>query len=241
MKQFGLKPNEITMSSMINAHAQAKDVHGAMQLYEEMKQLGLKPNESIIGSMINAHAQAKDVQGAMQLYEEMKQFGLKPNEITTSSMINAHAQAGDMQGAMQLYEDMKQLGLKPNLIIMNSLLKSIVISRTVGLSQVSEFFAEFAQHGLKPDSHTYFQLLLACKKTGGAKQAYIWFDELLQNGVEPIELLCNMLTNAVGEQRSVSSHLACVCNSGYVLADSESTRPVGSKPSRRPPSGEKIA
>ena len=69
------------------------------------------------------------------------------------------------------------------------------------MPRIHSLLADFEHYGLKPDSHTFFQLLLACKKTRNPQQAYAWFDQLLSLGVEPIELLCGVLRDTVGVQR----------------------------------------
>ena len=87
MEALKLAPDEITMSALINAHAQAGDTAGAVLYYEKMEALKLAPNEITMSALINAHAQAGDKAGAVLYYEKMEALKMAPNEITMSTLL----------------------------------------------------------------------------------------------------------------------------------------------------------
>ena len=73
--------------------------------------------------------------------------------------------------------------------------------------------------------------------TRNTRQAYAWFDQLLSLGIEPIELLCNVLTQTVGVQRSVrappSSLPMSIRLTDASVAGSKSTKRAVIKHSRK--------
>jgi len=97
----------------------------------------------------------------------------------------------------------------PNIFTINTLLKAVVASRPGSLAQVDALLSQVRNMDsgeLKLDSHSYFQLLLACKKEVLPERAIQVFDELLANGVEPIQLLCNVLTQTIGHAEFNAYH-----------------------------------
>ena len=83
----------------------------------------------------------------------------------------------------------------------NTALKAVVASRGFTWAQVQDVVAKMSIAGVAPDSHTYFQLLLACNKLHMPDEAERQFDALLAAGVEPIQRLCGVLSSAIGDHR----------------------------------------
>ena len=156
------------------------------------------PDCMSFNALIDSYAQVGDVSEAQRCLAQMKALGLQPDQVSMSALINACAQAKDVAGARQALEKMKALGLQPNQISMSALIKAQVGVRSVDMRAVLATLEEMRSSGLSPNSHTYFQLLLACKKTRDCTQAYQWFDELLTAKIEPIELLCSVLRDTAG-------------------------------------------
>ena len=190
------------MNSVINAYAQAKDVEGAERVLGQMREMGLHPDEVTMSSVINAHAQAKDAKGAERVLGQMREMGLQLNEFTKSSVINANAQAKDAEGAERVLGQMREMGLRPNAVTMSSVLKAQVAASHGSelLPRLLKTLQSMEELGIEPNSFSYFQLLLGCRKTRNREQAIKWFDQLLLAGVEPIDLLCNVLTQTVGKK-----------------------------------------
>merc|ERR1719199_867437 len=108
--------------ALVKGFAQRKEVHRAMEFYEEMRGDPMTCNLVTYNPLIDACARVGDVSKAAKLFKDMCERGVDPDLITYSTVIKAYAVQGDLEQAIQLFTLMRKRGIKPDAILFNSIL-----------------------------------------------------------------------------------------------------------------------
>ncbi|KAL1220661.1 Pentatricopeptide repeat-containing protein [Cardamine amara subsp. amara] len=110
MCRSGIKPDEVTMLSVISACANlgALDIAKWVHLYTHIN--GLKSVLPINNALINMYAKCGGLDAARDVFEKMP----TRNVVSWSSMINAFSMHGEGSDALNLFAQMKQENLEPN-------------------------------------------------------------------------------------------------------------------------------
>ena len=77
MKDVGLRPNEVTYTSLIDLFVKQNDPEGAFELLREMKNFGLRPNEVTYNVLIELYINNNDLEMAGNVFDNRLQFHLK--------------------------------------------------------------------------------------------------------------------------------------------------------------------
>ena len=158
-----------------------------------------------MNALIDAHAKTSDKAGAVHYFELLTRqpYNLTPTVVTMNALIDAHAKTSDKAGAVHYFKLLTKqpYNLTPDVVIFGSLFKAMVNRRhrkEVVFADFDVLFSEMKRYKIEPHKYIYGQLLLACKYFNLPKQAYIWFDELLNAGIEPTKMLCGVMEEIIG-------------------------------------------
>jgi len=122
-----LKPTERAPSGalhtvLIRGFAQRKEMHRALQVYEEMKKHGVPATLVTFNTLIDACARVGDMTRASELFNEMVVEAVDPDLITYSTMIKGCCVQGDLERALQIFGTMQRKGIRPDAVLFNSIL-----------------------------------------------------------------------------------------------------------------------
>jgi len=121
-----------------------------------------------------------------------------------NAIIQAHAIVKDKDGALSYFNDLiLNFHLKPNARTLNILLQSHIRSgATIEYKEVKKVLELFPYYDVPKDSHTYMQLLLACKYNKSVRirtrLACRTFDNLLTDNIIPPYYLIDVFKDTVG-------------------------------------------
>ncbi|WVZ50870.1 hypothetical protein U9M48_002080, partial [Paspalum notatum var. saurae] len=150
MQECGVRPDEITVLSVISACAnlgsldKARWIHGFIENNELTKIL------RICNALIDMLAKCGGIDLALNIFNEMPQ----KNVITWTSMITAFARHGDGKSALGLFEQMKNEGVEPNEVTFVNLLHACCHAGLVDEGRLL-FRSMVEQYRIKPRHEHY--------------------------------------------------------------------------------------
>lgn len=80
MRARGLEPSVPTWSALLNAYADSRQPHRAVEALQGMRRQGLTPSVQVYGALAKAFAGSGDWRRALQVIERMEGDGVAPNE-----------------------------------------------------------------------------------------------------------------------------------------------------------------
>ncbi|CAN6465497.1 unnamed protein product [Victoria cruziana] len=110
MKRSSIKPNEVTMVSVISAAAQLGDAKIASGILDYMRSWRLEMPAFVANALIHMHAKCGDLENACIVFNRMTNRDV----ITYTAMINALADHGRGHDALDIFSKMRRNGIKPN-------------------------------------------------------------------------------------------------------------------------------
>lgn len=112
MQEFGLKPDQVTMLSIISACANLGALNQAKQIHIYADKNGFQKALPINNALIHMYAKSGSLAGAVEIFGQMS----KKDVISWTSMIHAFGIHGDAAGALKLWNQMKDENVQPNWI-----------------------------------------------------------------------------------------------------------------------------
>lgn len=137
---------------LIRGFAQRKEMHRAMQVYDEMKQQGVPATLVTFNTLIDACARVGDMSRSAGLFSEMIAGGVEPDLITYSTAIKGYCAQGDFDHALQLFGLMQRKGIKPDAVLFNSILDGCAKRQMRGLTE--SVLADMEVAGIAPSNIT---------------------------------------------------------------------------------------
>ncbi|KVI00997.1 Pentatricopeptide repeat-containing protein [Cynara cardunculus var. scolymus] len=110
MLSFGVKPDQVTMLSVVSACANLGALDHAIQIQSYIDENGFCGALPVNNALIDMYAKCGDLKRARGVFARMH----RRNVITWSSMIGAYAVHGDAVKALELFHEMKTQKIKPN-------------------------------------------------------------------------------------------------------------------------------
>lgn len=110
MKQHGIKPDQVTMLSVISACARLGALDQAKQIHQFVDQKGLGRALPINNALIDMYAKCGSLEEAKEVFSQMR----RKNVISWTSMVSAFAVHGDVDNALKYFQQMKLDKVEPN-------------------------------------------------------------------------------------------------------------------------------
>nr|XP_043621750.1 pentatricopeptide repeat-containing protein At4g14820 [Erigeron canadensis] len=110
MLSLGLKPDQVTMLSVISACASLGALDHAIKIHTFIDKNGFSGDLRVNNALIDMYAKCGELERAIGVFGRMH----RRNVITWSSMIGAYAVYGDALNALNLFREMKTQNIEPN-------------------------------------------------------------------------------------------------------------------------------
>lgn len=191
MLDRGVKPDNVTFSTLISCARMNNLPNKAVEWFERMPSFGCDPDALTYTSMIDAYGRAGNVEMAFGLYDRARneKWRIDPNAFST--LIKLYGTAGNFDGCLNVYEEMKAIGVKPNMITYNNLLDTM--GRAKRPWQVKTIYKEMTDNGLSPNWNTYASLLRAYGRARYGEDALSVYREMKEKGMQLSVTLYNTL------------------------------------------------
>ncbi|CAN1753097.1 Pentatricopeptide repeat-containing protein At4g16390, chloroplastic [Linum perenne] len=161
MIQRGVRPDNVTFSTIIGCANLSRLPDKVVEWFERMPSFGITPDNFTYSTMIDAYGRIGDVEKALNLYDRARTEKWKLNIVTFSTLIKIYGISGNYDGCLNVYEEMKALCVKPNVVTFNTLLDAM--GRAKRPWTVKTIYKDMIDNGITPTFPTYAALLRADK------------------------------------------------------------------------------
>ncbi|KAG5011515.1 hypothetical protein JHK86_023776 [Glycine max] len=191
MLQRGVKPDNITFSTLVNCASVSGLPNKAVVLFEKMSHFGCEPDGVTCSAMVYAYARTNNVDKAVNLYDRAKAEKWSLDAVTFSTLIKMYSMAGKYDKCLEVYQEMKVVGVKPNVVTYNTLLGALLRSKKH--RQAKAIYKEMKSNGVSPDFITYASLLEVYTRAQCSEEALGVYKEMKGNGMDITADLYNKL------------------------------------------------
>lgn len=115
MEEFGVKPDVITFSTIMNAWSSAGQMDKCQEIFDDMVRSGIEPDIHAFAILAKGYVRSGDPGRAEAVLASMSAFEARPNVVIFTTVISGWCSAGRMDLAMRIYEKMCETGASPNL------------------------------------------------------------------------------------------------------------------------------
>ncbi|CAN4126991.1 unnamed protein product [Withania somnifera] len=191
MLERGVKPDNVTFSTIISCARQCNLPEKAIEWFEKLPSFGCEPDDVTYSVMIDAYGKAGNVDMALCLYDRARTEKWRIDAVTFATLIRIYGAAGNFDGCLNVYEEMKALGVKPNMAVYNSLLDAMGRARRPW--QAKNIYGEMLSNGFQPSWGTYASLIRAYGRSRYSEDALKIYNEMKEKGLELSVVLYNTL------------------------------------------------
>ncbi|XP_060183866.1 pentatricopeptide repeat-containing protein At4g16390, chloroplastic [Lycium barbarum] len=191
MLERGVKPDNVTFSTIISCARQCNLPEKAIEWFEKLPSFGCEPDDVTYSVMIDAYGKAGNVDMALSLYDRARTEKWRIDAVTFATLIRIYGSAGNFDGCLNVYEEMKALGVRPNMTVYNSLLDAM--GRAKRPWQAKNIYAEMISNGFEPSWGTYASLIRAYGRARYSEDALKIYKEMKEKGLELSVVLYNTL------------------------------------------------
>ncbi|KAJ4958190.1 hypothetical protein NE237_025301 [Protea cynaroides] len=211
MSFSGIKPDLVTVSSVLGAFLQIGTIEEAERLFREIE----KRDQVCWTTMIVGYSQNGKEEDALTLFNEMLLDDIKPDGFTISSVVNVCARLASLDRGKVLHGKTILLGLEDDLLVSSALVDmyskcgdttdawivfKMMPSRNVvswnaiivgyaqnGLDQEAlGLYQRMLQEKMKPDNITFVGVLSACSHAGLIECGWRYFHSMTElHGMKP--------------------------------------------------------
>lgn len=115
MEEFGVKPDVITFSTIMNAWSSAGLMHKCQEIFNDMVKAGIEPDIHAFSILAKGYVRAGEPGKAESLLTSMIKSGVPPNVVIFTTIISGWCTAGKMDRASKVYKKMCEMDISPNL------------------------------------------------------------------------------------------------------------------------------
>jgi len=179
--ESGLRPDEISYATAIDACSKALKSKQAIQLFQEMKNEGITPNVPIYNAVMNACAKDHQWRKSLNFLQDMQKHGVDPNIVSYNVCLSALEKSKKWNLAFDMMKQMRSKNLPLQAITYNTVISACAKSRKMGVCE--EVLKMMHQDGFKPDAFTYSSLLNGYRKTRNWNSLFRAFDDMRAHGI----------------------------------------------------------
>ncbi|KZV35578.1 pentatricopeptide repeat-containing protein chloroplastic [Dorcoceras hygrometricum] len=197
MLERGIKPDNVTFSTIISCARHCNLPDKAVEWFEKMPSFGCEPDDVTYSVMIDAYGRAGNVDVALSLYDRARSEKWRLDAITFSTLIRIYGTSGNFDGCLNLYEEMKAFGVRPNATVYNTLLDAM--GRAKRPWQAKSIYREMVGKGVEPTWGTYAALIRAYGKARYGEDALAVYREMREKQLELTVVLYNILLSTCAD------------------------------------------
>jgi len=180
----GLKPNDITLNTIIDIMIESGNFDSAWKYFDEMENLyNVEPDiytySTLLKSIKNYEPDVKNIERAFEILKFVKLSktkGIKPDEILYNCILDTCVKYGKMEQAEVVFSDMKEAQVYPSRITYAILIRGF--GNDYKLNRTFEIFKEMKEQNIQPNEIIYGCLLNACVKSNKIEKACEIYEEI---------------------------------------------------------------
>ncbi|KAI8561419.1 hypothetical protein RHMOL_Rhmol04G0338200 [Rhododendron molle] len=168
MVSCGVKPNEITMVSVLSAIATLGILKEGRQAHEYIRNNSIPLNDNLLAAIIDMYAKCGSIETALHVFHQIKDktCSISPwNAIICGLAMHGHAQL-----SLQMYSDLQKRNIKPSAITFIGVLCACCHSGLVALGE-QHFKSMKTLYGVEPNIKHYGCMVDLLGKAGRLAEA----------------------------------------------------------------------
>ena len=182
MQEEGIMPNQIVLTSAMEACAEAGQYKEALAVMERMVATGMQPDITMVNSAIKACSLAGTMEDAEGLAMSLREFGTM-DLFTYHTLMMGHTKLGRHQRVLQLYDEAVVSSAKLDGGIYSL---AMLAALNCGMYQLVPRIANRARSESVPLTEASYTILIqALAEAGGSDQAVQCLDQMETEGLQP--------------------------------------------------------
>lgn len=181
IQKQGLRPDEISYATAIDACSKALKSKPAIELFQQMVKDGIRPNVPIYNAVMNACARDHQWKKSLNFLEDMRANGVAPNIVSYNVCLSALEKSKKWNLAYELMKTVRSKGMTLQAITYNTVISACAKSRKMAMCE--EVLGLMTEDGFQPDVFTYSALLNGYRKTRNWTALFRLFDEMRAKSV----------------------------------------------------------
>ncbi|KNA03761.1 hypothetical protein SOVF_206020 [Spinacia oleracea] len=205
MKDSGPKPDVITCNTMLAAYFRDGRIEDVYNLLYEMPKMGLLPNVVTFNILISGYQQSSLSHEALKLFQAMQsphsgsflsqilKISIEPNPVTVTGALASCADLGLWRHGKELHAYIVRKGLDANIFVSSALVD--MYAKCSDMASATEVFWRTKNR----NTVTWNTLIAGYINRRQEDEAFILFDKMLEEGVEPSPVTYMILIPGCGE------------------------------------------
>ncbi|KAA8531780.1 hypothetical protein F0562_006503 [Nyssa sinensis] len=152
----GVRPNSVTLSSILPACSELKDLSSGREIHGFVVKNGLEGNLFVSSALINLYASCLSIRQAQLVFENMSQRDI----VSWNVIITAYFSNGECEKALHVFHRMRTEGVKLNYASWNAVIAGCMQNGQT--KQALVIFGEMQDSGFKPNQITITSVLPGC-------------------------------------------------------------------------------
>jgi len=189
IQKKNLKPNDITLNTIIDILIESGNFDLAWKYYDDMENVyHVEPDiytySTLLKSIKNYQPDEKNVERAfsiLKIVKLSKAKGIKPDEILYNCILDTCVKYDRIEQADSVYNDMKEAGLPPSKITYAIMIRGY--GNNHRLEDAFSVFNEMKSSGVEPNEIIYGCLLNACIKCNKIEKACDVYEDILKSNI----------------------------------------------------------
>eukprot|EP01018_Ginkgo_biloba_P018941 Gb_33115 [translate_table: standard] len=178
MQQAGIKPDQVTLASILTASFKIGSMENARLLFEEIpKRDTISWNAMIAGYAQNGHGD-----DALKFFREMQLTGMQSTTFTFASVLSACASLATLTQGKEVHAHIIRSEFESNIFVGSSIVD--MYAKCGSIRDASQVFERMP----KRDRVSWNTMILGYAQNGHSKEALLLFEQMLQAGMTPDEI-----------------------------------------------------
>lgn len=169
MEDFGVKPDVITFSTIMNAWSSAGFMEKCRQIFDDMVKAGIKPDAHAYSILAKGYVRAQEVEKAEELLTVMIKAGIHPNVVIFTTIMSGWCSSGRMEHAIKVFDKMCEYSISPNLKTFETLIWGFGEAKLPWKAE--EILQIMKEFGVQPEKSTVMLVADAWRSIGLTKEA----------------------------------------------------------------------
>jgi pentatricopeptide repeat protein len=131
MQVTGLRPDCVTVASLLAACASVGDLQKGKQLHSHLWKAGMSADYIIEGSLLDLYVKCSDIDTALEVFS----LGDRKNVVLWNLMLVAYGQVGDLPRSFDIFCQMQAAGIRPNQFTYPCILRTCTCSGEIELGE----------------------------------------------------------------------------------------------------------
>ncbi|XP_049931970.1 pentatricopeptide repeat-containing protein At4g13650-like isoform X2 [Nymphaea colorata] len=177
MQVYGLKPDPVTVASLLSACASIGDFWKGQELHAYVTKSGIESDYIVEGSLLDFYIKSGDLAAARACFDATK----KTNVVLWNLMLVAYGQIGNLSDSLELFSQMQITGIDPNEYTYPSVLRTCTFLGNLDLGE--QIHAQTVKSGFQLDVYVSSVLIDMYAKCGRLDIAQKMLDRLPEHDI----------------------------------------------------------